>query len=142
MPSSEPKSKSDLEEQRKASLPDALSEQQLQRVSTGRVRYALSQLAQNNVEAVQGWLDAIVVTDGPAKALELYLKLLEYSVPKLTRTEVKVESDGNDTPLDRLDYSDLQDMVRNGVQELVKQEAKRQGVTLEGEATHVPNPNA
>lgn len=128
---------------RQANLPGALSETQLQRVSVGRVRYALSQLAQNNVTAVQGWLDAVSVTDGPAKALELYLKLLEYSIPKLSRTEVHIEDNAGGTALDSLSFADLQEMVQNGVKDLIKQEAlKQQGTTIEGEAQHVENHNA
>jgi DNA-binding GntR family transcriptional regulator len=100
---------------REASLPDALSEQQLQRVSTGRVRYALSQLAQNNIEHVQSWLDAVVLNEGPKVALELYLKLIEYCVPKLSRTEVKVEDSAGNTAIAQLSIADLQDLIRKGV---------------------------
>ncbi len=115
MPDTEPKTEQQLAEQRKANLPDALSEQQLQRVSTGRVRYALSQLAQNNVKQVQGWLDAVALVDGPARALELYLKMIEYSVPKLSRTEVKVEDSAGNVAVAQLSIEDLQDMIRKGV---------------------------
>lgn len=128
-PSTEPKTEQELIEQRRASLPDALSEQQLARVSTGRVRYALSQLAQNNVKNVQAWLDAVVVCEGPARALELYLKMIEYCVPKLSRTEVKVEDAAGNTAVAQLSIEDLQDLIRKGV------ELERR--TIDGEAEEV-----
>lgn len=40
---------------------------------------------------VQSWLDAIAEKD-PARALDLFVRLLEYHVPKLARTEGKEES--------------------------------------------------
>ncbi len=115
MPRKEPLTKEELVEQHKASLPDALSEQQLQRVSTGRVRYALSQLAQGNVERVQKWLDAIEIVDGPKAAFELYLKMIEYCVPKLSRTEVKVEDAAGNVAVAQLSIPDLQELIRQGV---------------------------
>jgi hypothetical protein len=38
----------------------------------------------------QSWLDAVAERD-PARALELYVRLLEYHVPKLARTECSTE---------------------------------------------------
>jgi hypothetical protein len=115
LPRTDPVSLEERRAAREASLPDALSEKQLQRVSTGRVRYALSQLAQNNVEEVQSWLDAVVLVDGPKAALELYLKMIEYCVPKLSRTEVKVEDSAGNVAVAQLSIEDLQDLIREGV---------------------------
>lgn len=53
--------------------------------TTIEVREAIAQIAQQNVGAVHKWLAEI---DDPAKRLDLYLRLLEYHVPKLARTEV------------------------------------------------------
>jgi len=105
----------ELAKARKNSLPTSISEQQLQRLSTGRVRFALAQLAQQNVTRVQEWLDAIALTDGPKSAMELYLKMIEYSVPKLSRTEVKVEDNEGNTAVAALSIEDLQQMIRDGV---------------------------
>ena len=105
----------DIAAARKNTLPTSLSEAALQRVSTGRVRFALSQLAQQNVTQVQGWLDAIALVDGPKAALELYLKMIEYSVPKLSRTEVKVEDSEGNTAVASLTIEELQQMIRDGV---------------------------
>ena len=112
----EPLTETEIEIARKAALPAALTEQQLQRVSTGRVRYALSQLAQANVSQVQAWLDGIALIDGPKAALEMYLKMIEYSIPKLSRTEVKVEDSEGNVAAASLSIEDLQDMIRTGVE--------------------------
>jgi hypothetical protein len=61
---------------------------------TKDVREAIAQLAQANIEHVQRWLNEIAATD-PAKAMDLYLKMIEYHVPKLARTEV-TGKDGKD----------------------------------------------
>ncbi len=111
----EPLTKEELREARLNSMPTSLSETALQRVSTGRVRFALSQLAQNNVTQVQHWLDAIALVDGPKAALELYLKMIEYSVPKLSRTEIKVEDTDGNTAVAQLSFEDLQQMIRDGI---------------------------
>lgn len=101
-------------EQRRASLPDAVSEQQLLRRSTARIRYALSELAVCNVENVQHWLDQVALFEGPGRALELYLKMIEYSVPKLSRAEVKVD-DGDKANTAELTIDDLQQIIRDGI---------------------------
>jgi hypothetical protein len=55
--------------------------------ATADVRTAIAELAQANVSRCQAWLDDIASID-PAKALDLYLRMLEYHVPKLARSEV------------------------------------------------------
>ena len=58
--------------------------------ATQTVREAIAQFAENNVERLQTWLDAIG-EENPEKAADLYVKLLEYHVPKLQRTDVHGE---------------------------------------------------
>lgn len=57
------------------------------------VREAIAKLAETNVERCQSWLDRIAKSD-PDKAFDLYLKMLEYHVPKLARSEVTGEGGG------------------------------------------------
>lgn len=52
---------------------------------TRDVREAIATFAQDNVEKMSEWLNQI---DDPAKRLDLYLRALEYHVPKLSRAEV------------------------------------------------------
>lgn len=60
---------------------------------TADVREAIATLAQANVGRCQAWLDRIAVDD-PDKAFDLYLKMLEYHVPKLARSEHTGEGGG------------------------------------------------
>jgi len=53
---------------------------------TADVREAVARIAEANVEKLQTWLDAVAEKD-PARALDLFVRLLEYHVPKLARTE-------------------------------------------------------
>lgn len=56
--------------------------------ATVNAREAFARLVDGNVERVQGWLDAIAATDGPKAALDCFLRMAEYHVPKLARSEV------------------------------------------------------
>ena len=100
-----------------APVPATLSEDQLRRLSVGRVRWALTELAKNNAETVQGMLDAVAVVDGPKAYLDTFIKLLEFSVPKLSRAEIKVEDpDGKNSAVAQLTMDDLVKLIREGVQ--------------------------
>lgn len=57
---------------------------------TADVRAAIADFAEANVGKCQAWLDAVAAKD-PARALELFVRLLEYHVPKLARTECATE---------------------------------------------------
>jgi hypothetical protein len=54
--------------------------------TTAEVRVAPAALATANVSRVQAWLDRTAATD-PTRVLDLYLRMLEYHIPKLARTE-------------------------------------------------------
>jgi hypothetical protein len=55
--------------------------------STADVRAAIAQLAEKNVHKLEGWLTRIGRTD-PGRAADIFLRMLEYHIPKLTRTEI------------------------------------------------------
>lgn len=55
--------------------------------STTDVRAAIARIAEKNVSKVQGWLDRIANED-PDRAFDLYLRMIEYHIPKLSRAEV------------------------------------------------------
>lgn len=55
--------------------------------ATADVREAIATLLQSNVEHMSGWLTQ-VAADDPGKALDLVVKLAEYHIPKLARSEV------------------------------------------------------
>ena len=58
--------------------------------ATRDVRAAIAAFAEANVDKLQLWLDAVGRRD-PAKAADLYVRVLEYHVPKLARTEINGE---------------------------------------------------
>src|SRR5690349_6715090 len=59
--------------------------------ATADVRAAIATFAQNNVEKLQTWLDGIAQKD-PAKAADLFVRVPEYHVPKLARSETTLEA--------------------------------------------------
>lgn len=65
------------------------------------IREAISDLVAGNIEKVQGWLDDIA-GDDPAKAMNLLLQLMEYKIPKLSRTELAGDKDN---PVSVIDMS-------------------------------------
>lgn len=62
--------------------------------ATADVRAAVAEIAQNNVAKVQGWLDR-TARKQPARAVQLFMDLIEYHIPKLQRTEL-TGKDGKD----------------------------------------------
>ena len=54
--------------------------------TTVDVREAIALIAQRNVVNFENWLNQVAAED-PGKAAELYLKAIEYHIPKLARTE-------------------------------------------------------
>lgn len=61
--------------------------------STVKVREAIAVFAEGNVGRLQEWLDEIAIDD-PSKAADLYVKLLEYHVPKLSRSHTDLTVEG------------------------------------------------
>ena len=55
---------------------------------TAEVREALSDLVVGNLPRLQEWLDRLA-KHNPKAAFEVYVKLLEFCVPKLTRVTVE-----------------------------------------------------
>jgi hypothetical protein len=55
--------------------------------ATGDVRMIIAKIAERNASKLDAWL-ARIGRKNPAKAMDLYLRMLEYHIPKLTRTEI------------------------------------------------------
>jgi hypothetical protein len=55
--------------------------------STAAVREAIAKMAEMNAPRFSNWLDA-VAAKSPEKACDIYLRAIEYHIPKLARTEV------------------------------------------------------
>lgn len=62
--------------------------------TTQNVREMIALVAEQNAPKFAEWLQTVALGDGkqvkpdPGKAAELYLKAIEYHIPKLARTEV------------------------------------------------------
>ena len=55
--------------------------------STAAVREAIAKMAELNAPRFAMWLDQ-VAAKSPEKACDIYLRAIEYHIPKLARTEV------------------------------------------------------
>ena len=55
--------------------------------STAAVREAIAKMAELNAPRFSNWLDQ-VAAKSPEKACDIYLRAIEYHLPKLARTEV------------------------------------------------------
>lgn len=67
--------------------------------ATADVRAAIAAFAEGNAHKLQDWLDRVAEGSGgvkpdPAKAADLYLRAIEYHIPKLARTEVTGDGGG------------------------------------------------
>lgn len=69
--------------------------------ATQNVREMIAQVAEQNAPKFAQWLETVALGDGdkvkpdPGKAAELYLKAIEYHIPKLARTEVSGTDGGS-----------------------------------------------
>lgn len=100
---------------------------QTRKLANERLRVAICELTDANMVNVQTWMDN-VSQDDPAKAIDFLLRMLEFSVPKLSRVEAQITTGGGSGSLGDLTVRDLQEMV------LAHKDAER---THEGEAEAV-----
>ena len=63
-------------------------------IATAQIKKAYQELLENNLENMNGWL-ARMASEDEGKALDFMLKLSEYILPKLARTEM-TGADGED----------------------------------------------
>lgn len=62
--------------------------------STANAREAIARFVDGNAERLNGWLDEVYERDGPRAAFQCVSDLLEYHVPKLSRTEMTGKDEG------------------------------------------------
>lgn len=67
--------------------------------ATRDVRLIIAKVAEKNAAKIEGWLTRIG-RKNPAKAMDLYLRMLEYHIPKLTRAEIVRPDDKNQRVID------------------------------------------
>ena len=85
----------------------ALSQTTIKKITQNQIRAAFSDLAHGNVAKVQGWLDRVAETN-PALAVQLFLQIAEFSLPKLKAVSVDVNTPGD---VRSLSIADLQSIV-------------------------------
>lgn len=82
-------------DQRLALAPDdprALTPRVVKAVTQNRMRQSLAELAHGEMDNVRHWLHE-VAKDSPAKAVELFIELAQFSLPKLKETAVTMTTD-------------------------------------------------
>lgn len=102
--------------------------------ATRDVRAIIAVVAEKNVSKIDSWLARIGRKD-PAKAMDLFLRMLEYHIPKLTRTEI-VKDDKNVGRV--IDSSQLTQEQRQQLREMIM--AAAQPALLEQQVAHVLHP--
>lgn len=70
--------------------------------ATADTRKTIALIADRNVAKLEDWLTR-VAEDDPAKAADLFLRMIEYHVPKLARTEVTDPEGGPVTVVHRIE---------------------------------------
>lgn len=73
-----------------ANNPLALTQGQARKVTQNRIRSAMAELAHGNIGKVNEWLDRVGAQD-PARAIELFLQLSEFTLPKLKAVAIDVK---------------------------------------------------
>lgn len=86
----------------------SLTIRQANGITTARIRYALAELANMNLDNAHRWLNE-VAKDSPKAALELLMALLEFNVPKVKAIAVDVRS--GDGSIKTLSMKELEERV-------------------------------
>lgn len=81
---------------------------QINSATRARIRHSMAELAAANIDNVNTWLHQVAVTQ-PAKAVELFIELIQFSLPRVKAVSVDVRS--KDGSLSRLSMSELQSIV-------------------------------
>lgn len=86
----------------------ALPLSKIDNVTRSRIRHSMAELAAGNIDNVNRWLHKVAETS-PAKAIELYIELLQFSLPKVKAIAVDVRS--KDGSLAKLSMAELSSIV-------------------------------
>lgn len=90
--------------------------QAIDKVTRSRIRYGVSELVNGNIDNVNKWLNLIAegnvertIPANPKAAIELFIELLQFSVPKMKSISVDVKDKSGD--MKKYSMSDLQTIV-------------------------------
>ena len=98
------------------------------KLATARLRTAIAELTDRNMAQFQYWLEYVALDD-PKGALDIVVRMLEFSVPKLSRVEAQISAAGTVA---------LEDLTIGELKALLAQ-AKTDDRTFEGEAKELPD---
>jgi hypothetical protein len=90
--------------------PKAITPRKVDRITKSRIQYALAELAHGRIDKVQEWLDR-VGEDHPARAIELTIELMKFSVPQLKAIAMEV-NDTSGRPLSTYTLAELEALER------------------------------
>jgi len=93
---------------RDPTAPGALTQAQAKNVTQNRIRSAMAELAHGNIENVHKWLGR-VAEESPAKAVELFIELAQFNLPRLKAVAVDVRS--TDGSVKTLSVNELEKIV-------------------------------
>lgn len=79
----------------RAQHPLALNQNQAKKVTQNRIRAAMAELAHGKIEQINRWLDEVGEKD-PSRAIELFMELAQFSLPKLKSVEIDVNNQSRD----------------------------------------------
>ena len=88
--------------------PGALTQGVARAVTQNRIRSAMAELAHMNVDNVHQWLQQ-VAAQSPAKAIELFMELAQFSLPRLKAVAIDVRS--SDGSVKTMSVADLEKIV-------------------------------
>lgn len=71
-----------------------LTPRQANAITKARLNFALSQLAEQNIENVQNWLERVAAV-APAEAIRLYMELMEFSTPRMKAAQVNLNANAD-----------------------------------------------
>lgn len=97
--------------------PKAMSVNRANKITKARINYALAELAHAQIPKVQQWLDRIA-EDHPAKAVELTIELMKFSVPQLKALAMEI-NDPSGRPLQSYTLAELEALEREHTSKVV-----------------------
>lgn len=89
--------------------PLALTQGQAKKITQNRIRSAMAEMAHGKIDKVNAWLDEVADKD-PARAIELFMQLAEFTLPKLKAVAIDVKT--TDGTVRNLSVAQLEAMVR------------------------------
>jgi hypothetical protein len=100
--------------------PNAMGQGQVRAVTQNRIRSAMAELAHGNIDNVNAWIQTVaagvfdaegkcIVRPDPARAVELFMEMAQFSLPKLKAVAIDVRS--SDGSVKQLSVSELEKIV-------------------------------